>query len=76
MGRSRARIYTSIWSDEDCLCLSPLAQRMILFLISRPTLHTRASSRSASRRWARGAAGLPPDDERKTLNELADARLV
>lgn len=76
MARSEARIAVSIWSDPDFIALSPLAQRLFLFLISQPDLAHDGVLALRERRWSKAAAGLTPAQIRQHLAELAEARFV
>jgi hypothetical protein len=76
MARTHARVYTSIWSDDDFLALSPGAQRMFLFLVSQPDLEHSGVIALRERRWSRGSAQITVDDVRGDLDELAKARFV
>jgi hypothetical protein len=72
--RSEARIFTSIWKDEDFVALPPGAQRLYLFLLSQHDLSYCGVIPLIPQRWASKAAGMTiPDIERdlKTLEGTA-----
>jgi hypothetical protein len=56
--RKEARLYTSIWKDQDFLALPPTAQRLYMFLISQEDLTHCGVIPLRPARWARKAAGL------------------
>jgi hypothetical protein len=58
MARGEARIFTSIWKDQDFLDLSPTAQRLYMFLLSQDDLTYCGVLPLRERRWASKAAGL------------------
>jgi len=76
MARSEARIAVSIWSDGDFLALSPLAQRMFMFLLSQPDLTHDGVLALRERRWSKTAAGLTPAQVSEHLAELVAARFI
>lgn len=76
MARSEARLLVSIWADPDFLALSPLAQRMYMFLISQPDLAHDGVLALRERRWSKASAGLSAKDVTGSLNELSTARFV
>lgn len=76
MARSEARIYVDIWEDPDFLDLSPLTQRMFMFLVSQKDLAHTGVIALRERRWARGSRGLTVEEVRKSLIELAARRFV
>jgi hypothetical protein len=56
--RSEARLFTSIWEDEDFLALPPGPQRLYMFLISQKDLAYCCVIALRPARWARKAKGL------------------
>lgn len=58
MARSEARVFASIWKDEDFLALPPMAQRMYMFLLSQEDLTHCGVIPLRLPRWARKSAGL------------------
>lgn len=76
MARSEARILVEIWDDDDFLALTPLAQRLFLFLISQRDLEHTGVIGLRERRWAKCAAGMSTGDVVAALRELEHARFV
>jgi len=76
MGRSEARVYTSIWRDGDFLALPPGAQRLYLFLLSQDDLTLCGVVPLREPRWASKAAGLTPEAVIADLGVLEAARFV
>jgi len=70
MPRSEARIFTSIWKDEDFLALPPTAQRLYMFLLSQPELTYCGTMPLRERRWVCKSAGLTLADIERDLKEL------
>lgn len=70
MARTEARIFTSIWRDEDFLALPASAQRLYMFLLSQPELTYCGTMPLRERRWVSKAAGLTLDDVERDLKEL------
>lgn len=70
MPRTEARIFTSIWTDEDFLSLPPLAQRLYMFLLSQRELTYCGTMPLRPARWVRKAAGLSLADIERDLKEL------
>ena len=70
MARSEARIFTSIWKDEDFLALPPSAQRLYMFLLSQDDLTYCGVMPLRERRWASKAAGLTACRHRADLKAL------
>jgi len=68
--RSEARIFTSIWKDEDFLSLPPHAQRLYIFLVSQPELTYAGTMPLRPARWVPKAAGLSLADVERDLKEL------
>ena len=71
MARSEARIFTSIWKDQDFLALPPAAQRLYMFLLSQDDLTQCGVLALRPRRWASKAAGLTAADIEQDLKTLA-----
>lgn len=76
MGRSEARVFTSIWSDPDFVALPLSAQRMYLFLLSQPDLSFCGRLPLRTKWWARSAPGLTPKAVCDDLDTLEAARFV
>lgn len=70
MARTEARIFTSIWNDDDFLALPPGAQRLYMFLLSQRELTYCGTMPLRERRWAPKAAGLTTGDIERDLKEL------
>ena len=70
MPRSEARIFTSIWKDEDFVALPPSAQRLYLFLLSQDDLSYCGVLPLRERRWAAKAAGMSVADIEHDLKTL------
>ena len=70
MARSEARIFTSIWKDEDFIALPPGAQRLYMFLLSQDDLTYCGVMPLRERRWASKAAGLTLHDIEQDLKAL------
>lgn len=70
MPRTEARIFTSIWKDQDFLALDPGAQRLYLFLLSQEELTYCGVMPLRIPRWARKAAGLTIADVERQLKTL------
>lgn len=73
MARSEARIFTSIWKDEDFLALPPSAQRLYMFLLSQEDLTYCGAVPLRIPRWVRKAAGLTAADLEQDLKALETA---
>jgi hypothetical protein len=71
--RKEARIFTSIWRDEDFLKLTPEAQRMYMLLLSQPELTMCGMLTLAENRWMRSAAGLTKAKVRDALTQLTQS---
>jgi hypothetical protein len=70
MPRTEARLYVSIWDDEDFLALPSSAQRLYMFLISQKDLTFCGVIPLRITRWARKAKGLTITDVRGDLELL------
>ena len=70
MPRSEARIFISIWRDEDFISLPPSAQRLYLFLLSQDDLSYCGVLPLRERRWAAKAAGMTIADIERDLKTL------
>jgi hypothetical protein len=68
--RTEARIFISIWRDEDFLALPPSAQRLYLFLLSQHDLSYCGVMPLIPQRWASKAAGLTLADIERDLKTL------
>jgi hypothetical protein len=69
--RSEARIFTSIWDDEDFLALPPGPQRLYLFLTSQKDLAYCGVIALRPGRWARKAKGMTAAQIEADLELLA-----
>jgi hypothetical protein len=76
MARTQARIFTSIWNDDDFLDLTPGAQRLYFVLLSQPSLSYCGVVSYTPRRWALLASGSTVHDIRHDMNELGEANFV
>lgn len=74
MARTEARIFTSIWRDEDFIALPPDAQRLYMFLLSQHDLNYCGVLPLLERRWATKAAGLTLEDIERDLKILEAPR--
>lgn len=70
MARTEARIFTSIWKDEDFIALPASAQWLYVFLLSQPELTYCGVMPLRVRRWVPKAAGLTLADLERDLKEL------
>ena len=70
MPRSEARIFISIWRDEDFISLPPSAQRLYLFLLSQHDLSYCGVLPLIPQRWAAKAAGMTVADIERDLKTL------
>ena len=70
MARSEARVFTSIWRDEDFIALPPGAQRLYLFLLSQHDLSYCGVMPLIPQRWAAKAAGMTVADIERDLKTL------
>ena len=70
MARSEARVFTSIWKDQDFLALEPGAQRLYMFLLSQEELTYCGTMPLRVPRWARKSAGLTIEDVEHDLKAL------
>jgi hypothetical protein len=70
VARTEARIFTSIWKDQDFLAHDPGAQRLYLFLLSQEELTYCGVMPLRIPRWARKAAGLTVADVERQLKAL------
>jgi hypothetical protein len=68
--RTEARIFTSIWRDEDFIALPPSAQRLYLFLLSQHDLSYCGVMPLIPQRWASKAAGMTIADIERDLKSL------
>ena len=73
MARNEARIFTSIWKDDDFRALSRNAQGMYFFLLSQEDLTYCGVMALRERRWASKAAGLTLADVEQDLKALETA---
>lgn len=76
MARSEARLYAAIWDDEAFLAVSPLAQRLYMFLISQKDLTHTGVIPLRAQRWSRKGLGLRADEIERDLEELRAHRFV
>jgi hypothetical protein len=70
MPRTEARIFISIWRDEDFTSLPPSAQRLYLFLLSQHDLSYSGVMPLIPQRWAAKAAGMTIADIERDLKTL------
>lgn len=70
MPRSEARLFTSIWRDDDFLALTPGAQRLYMFLLSQQELTYAGTMPLRPPRWVPKSAGLTLADVERGLKEL------
>jgi len=68
--RSEARIFTSIWRDEDFIALPPGPQRLYMFLVSQHDVSYCGVMPLLPQRWAAKAAGLTIADIERDLKTL------
>jgi hypothetical protein len=71
LARSEARLFTSIWKDEDFLALPRGAQWLYMFLLSQDDLTYCGVLPLRVPRWARKADGLTAAEIREDLATLA-----
>lgn len=71
MARDEARVFVTIWNDDDFLELSPSAQRLYLYLLSQKDLSYCGLIALRPGRWARSAKNLTPADVLADLRALA-----
>ena len=76
MARSEARIFTSIWRDEDFTALPPGAQRLYMFLLSQDDLSYCGVIPLRERRWASKAAGMSVTEIEQDLKALVAAPIM
>jgi len=76
MGRSHARILTSIWQDAEFRALGEAEQRMFFLALSQPGLSMCGVVSYTPKRWAKLAAGSTPGGVRKAVAGLAATRFV
>ena len=70
MPRTEARIFTSIWKDDDFTALPPSAQRLYMFLLSQDDLAYCGVLPLRQPRWAKKAGGLTVEDIERDLKSL------
>jgi len=68
--RSEARIFTSIWRDEDFIALPPGPQRLYMFLVSQHDVSYCGVMPLLPQRWAAKAAGMTIADIERDLKAL------
>lgn len=71
-----ARVFSTIWSDDDFKAIDGAAQRLYLLLISQPDISHAGVVPLTERRWARLAADTTPVDISAALARLAEHRFV
>jgi hypothetical protein len=74
MPRKEARIFTSIWQDDDFVALPAEAQRMYFALLSQPELSLCGLLTLAENRWTAQARGMTKARIRADMKLLADAQ--
>jgi hypothetical protein len=58
LARNEARLFSSLWNDDDFLAMSSEAQRAYMFLLSQPDLEFSGVIPLRVRKWSKKAAGL------------------
>ncbi|SDC25159.1 hypothetical protein [Actinokineospora iranica] len=76
MARDHARLYLSIWTDEDFRVLSTPAKLLYLHLCSQDKLSYAGVHSLTPKRWARAHPDLGVEGVRAALGELDAARFV
>lgn len=76
MARNHARIYASIWQDEDFVRLSSAAQRVYMLAISQPGVTFAGVVGYTARRWSMMANDTSPEDIERCVDELQRERFV
>ncbi|RLK54847.1 hypothetical protein [Actinokineospora cianjurensis] len=76
MARDHARIYCTIWDDDDFLSLSTLAKLVYIHLLSQKKLSYAGLLDLAAKRWARAHPDHDVAEVRAALAELAAARMI
>ena len=76
MARSFGRVLVTIWDDDDFRALSPMAQRMYLFLLSQSDLEHSGLIPLRERRWARACGALDASQVTDDLKELESRRFI
>jgi hypothetical protein len=70
MARTEARIFVTIWRDEDFIALPPGPQRLYMFLLSQHDLSHCGVLPLIPQRWASKAAGMGVADIERDLKAL------
>jgi hypothetical protein len=65
-----------MWSDKDFCALSPLAQRLYMFLLGQPNLNHAGLLPLTLTRWSRSSPGVTVDSLAIDLTELEEADYV
>jgi hypothetical protein len=73
---TEARLYASIWRDEDFIALPAMAQRAYFFLISQLDTSLCGVVVMRGEPWASKAAGLTAGELRRDFDVLAERRFV
>jgi hypothetical protein len=76
MARSHAKLFCSIWEDEDFIALPGSAQRLYMLLISQRKTTMVGCLDLKPARWARLAPDTTIDDIRHAARQLAAARFI
>jgi hypothetical protein len=77
MARSEARLSVDLWDPEsDFNDLTPMAQRLFVFLLSQPDLAHSGVLALRERRWTGNAKGLTVEQIALDLKELEHARYI
>lgn len=76
MSRNYAKLFTSIWQDDDFVNLSSGAQRMYFLLISQPNLNVAGILPYAPKRWSELSSSSSVRDTNRSLRELSDTGFV
>lgn len=76
MARDHARIFVSIWADDDFRARSPEAQRLYMLLLTQPKLTYAGSLELQPRRWSACSEWTTVEDVEDALGELERSRFV
>lgn len=76
MARTHARIYASIWQDDDFRALSAHAQRVYILALSQPGVSFCGVVSYTAKRWSEMATDTTSRSISKAVNELESAGFV
>lgn len=76
MARNEARIFTSIWDDEDFVALAPGPQRLYLFLLSQKDMTYAGVLPLRPSRWAAKASKQTAKSIQQDLATLVERRFL